>query len=148
MSKMIQALLTGMLMAFILDFFLFLGIKTNYIDAYGIDLYYNILFADNQNIYIYALLSFILGYTLIYHSAKLALTLFALLSLLVLSTLYAPIGHSVGEAVLMKRDVSLQTNKYSYHGNILYEGRKTITFYDYKIDKTLHLDKNKIKGEY
>ena len=51
MSKLIQALLTGIFITFILDFFIFLGIKQNYIDFYEIDVYYNILFADHQNIF-------------------------------------------------------------------------------------------------
>ena len=53
MNKLFQAFLTGVFFTFILDFFLFLGIFLNYIKYYEIDLYYNILFADHQNIYIY-----------------------------------------------------------------------------------------------
>jgi len=53
MSKIVQMILSGMFFTFILDFFLFLGVKETYIDSHGIKLYYNILFADNQNIFIF-----------------------------------------------------------------------------------------------
>ena len=52
MSKLVQAFLSGAFFTFFLDFFLFLGMKLNYIDYYKIDLYYNPFFADNQNILI------------------------------------------------------------------------------------------------
>ena len=50
MSKSVQALLSGLFITFLLDFFLFLGIFQNYIRVHEIDLYYNILFVDNQSI--------------------------------------------------------------------------------------------------
>jgi len=52
MSKLIQAFLAGIFFTFFLDFFIFLGILLHYINFYEIDLYYNILFADNQNIFL------------------------------------------------------------------------------------------------
>ena len=148
MSKAIQALLSGMLMTFILDFFLFLGIKINYIDAYDIDLYYNILFADNQNIFIYLFFSAVLGYLLIYFSGKVAVALFGFMSIIVLATLYAPVGKNVGEMLLMQKDIALQTKRFSYHGDLLYDGRDRVSFYDYRLKKVLHIEKNRIKGEY
>jgi hypothetical protein len=148
MSKIIQALLSGMLSTFILDFFLFLGIKQNYIDLYGINLYYNILFADNQNIFIYSFFTIFLGYILVYLNNKISLIVLALLSALSLLTLIPSIGKGVGEFILMKKDVFIKTQRFSYHGDILYNGRKTITFHDYQIDKILHIKKDKIKGDY
>ena len=48
----------------------------------------------------------------------------------------------------MKKDVVLNMQKYSYQGDILYDGREYITFYDYRFKKVLELEKNKIIGEY
>ena len=148
MSKMVQALLSGMFITFLLDFFLFLGIFQNYIRVHEIDLYYNILFADNQNIILFLLFSLFLGYIVMYQNMKLALTIVALLSVLSLSTLITPIGSSVAEMMLMKKNVQIKTGKYSYRGDILYDGRETITFYDYKYKKVFNLEKNEITGEY
>jgi hypothetical protein len=148
MSKMVQALLSGLFITFLLDFFFFLGIFQNYIRVQEIDLYYNILFVDNQSIILFIVISFLLGYLIVYKSSKLTLALIAILALFSLSTLIKPVGRSVAEILLMKKDVQIQTDKYSYRGDILYNGRENITFYDYKFKKVLKLNKNKIIGEY
>jgi len=148
MSKVIQALLSGIFFTFILDFFLFLGIKENYIDYYNIKVYYNILFADHQNIYIFFLLSAILGYITIYLNNKVALAVIGVLFFATASTLIPAVGKSVGQKILMKKNVTLHTDKFSYRGDIYYEGRREITFYDYDLKKVIILNKNEIKGKY
>ena len=148
MSKMVQAFLSGMFITFILDFFLFLGVFQNYIRTQDIDLYYNILFADNQNIFLVLLMSMFLGYITLYQSKKIALITIGVLSFISLTTLITPIGESVGEILLKEKDISIQMQRFSYKGDILYDGRQTIIFYDYKLDKVLNLEKNKIVGEY
>lgn len=147
MSKAVQALLSGMFFTFLLDFFLFLGIFQNYIRANDINVYYNILFADNQSLILFVLLSVILGYLLIYQNAKLALVVIGTLSILSLSTLIAPIGNMLGEVMFMKKDVTLSSKGFTYKGDILYNGRTTINLYDYKFEKIINLEKNKIIGE-
>ena len=146
MSKAVQALLSGIFFTFILDFFLFLGIFENYIKVNGIDLYYNILFSDNQSFVLFFILSIILGYITLYKSTKLSLIVLLTLSVLSLSTLIAPIGNSVGSLMFTHKNVRIQMQKFSYQGDILYEGRKEISFYDYKFKKILQLQKNKILG--
>jgi len=148
MSKLVQAFLSGMFITFLLDFFLFLGIFQNYIRVHEIDLYYNILFADNQSLVLFLLFSIFLGYIFLYLSTKIVLVTIGALALLSLSTLITPIGNSVAEIILMKKDVVLNMQKYSYQGDILYDGREYITFYDYRFKKVLELEKNKIIGEY
>ncbi len=147
MSKAVQAFLSGIFFTFILDFFLFLGIFENYIKVNGIDLYYNILFSDNQSFVLFFLLSIILGYITLYKSTKLSLIVLLTLSVLALSTLITPIGNSVGSMMFTHKNVHIQMQKFSYQGDILYEGRSDISFYDYKFKKILQLQKNKIIGE-
>jgi ABC-type transport system involved in multi-copper enzyme maturation permease subunit len=148
MSKLVQAFLSCMFISFLLDFFLFLGIFQNYIRVHEIDLYYNILFADNQSLVLFLLFSIFLGYIFLYLSTKIVLVTIGVLALLSLSTLITPIGNSVAKVILMKKDVVLNIQKYSYQGDILYDGREYITFYDYRFKKVLELEKNKIIGEY
>jgi hypothetical protein len=145
MSKAVQAFLSGVFFTFILDFFLFLGIKENYIDKLEIDLYYNILFADNQNVFIFFFFSILLGYITLYLSNKISLMVVGALFILAVATLIPPIGFSIGEAMLMEKNQTLYTEKFLYRGDIYYNGRKSIDFYDYKLDKRLKLNKNKIK---
>jgi hypothetical protein len=146
MSKAIQALLSGMFFTFFIDFFIFLGIKKNYIDFYEIDLYYNILFADHQNAYLFFIVSIILGFIIIYvNNNKVSITAVGFLSLLALSTLIHSVGYSVGEMMFMTKNTTLKDNKYSYNGDIYYVGRKQITFYDYELKKIILLNKKELK---
>lgn len=145
MSQIFQALLSGMFFTFILDFFLFLGIKMNYIDKLNIDLYYNILFADNQNIYLFIFFTILLGYVTLYRSHKVSLVLIGTLFLLVFATLITPVGAFVGETLLMTKNKTIYTNKYSYTGDVYYIGRKKLYIHDYKLDKMIILDKDKIR---
>ncbi len=148
MSKIVQMILSGIFFTFIVDFFLFLGIKENYIDAHNIEVYYNILFADHQSLIIYLLFTLITGYIVIYLSNKVAVSIIGTLFLLSASTLIPPVGAYVGELLLMEKNISLTTDKFTYHGDLLYNGRKNITFYDYELKKVIILPKNKIQGDY
>jgi len=148
MSKIVQMILSGMFFTFILDFFLFLGIKQNYIDPHNIQVYYNILFADHQNIYVFTLFTFIIGYFVMYLPNRLTLLFVGSLFILSLATLIPPLGSKAGQTLLMKKNITIKTDKFTYHGDLLYNGRKNITFYDYELKKDIILDKNKIKGNY
>ena len=146
MSKFFQAFLTGIFFTFILDFFLFLGIQQNYINLYEIDLYYNILFADNQNIYIFSILSIFIGYIVIYlKNNKISTTILGIMFFLVFLTLVEDIGKNVAKIVLMKKNVTIKWKKYSYTGDIYYNGRENIAFYDYELKKIILLNKKEIK---
>lgn len=147
MSKVLQAFLSGIFFTFILDFFLFLGIKLHYIDFYEIDIYYNILFADHQCIILYALVSAFLGYMTTYysrtrHTALLLAALFAA----VLLTLIPPIGKAVGGALLIQKDQTLHDSRYSYHGDIYYEGRQSIYIYDDELQELINLSKKELRN--
>ena len=145
MSKFFQAFFTGILLTFMLDFFLFLGIFQNYIRHFDIDLYYNILFADNQNIYIFTFGTVFLGFIVTYvNNTKLSLSIIALALLLTLSTLIAPIGKKAGEIILQKKNITLHDNLHTYVGDAYYIGRETITFYEYTLKKVIILDKNRL----
>jgi len=148
MSKIVQMILSGMFFTFIIDFFLFLGIKENYIDAYNIKVYYNVLFADHQNFFVFTFFTLLLGYLVMYTSPKISITTIGTLFILSAATLIAPVGKFAGELLLMKKDVIVKTKKFSYHGDIIYDGRKELSIYDYELKKVIILDKNKIVSEY
>jgi len=148
MSKIVQMILSGMFFTFIIDFFLFLGIKENYIDAYNIKVYYNVLFADHQNFFVFTFFTLLLGYLVMYTSPKISITTIGTLFILSAATLIAPVGKFAGELLLMKKDVIVKTKKFSYHGDIIYDGRKELNLYDYELKKVIILDKNKIVSEY
>jgi hypothetical protein len=146
MSKLIQSILTGMLMTFILDFFIFLGIFLHYIKKNEIDIYYNILFIDHQDMIIYFSLSFILGILVIYiNNTKFSFMIIISLAIVSFSSLIPSIGENIGERLLMKKNVTFHNEKYSFHGDMYYNGRKQIVFYDYELKKTIILEKKDIK---
>jgi len=142
MSKFFQAFLTGLFFMFILDFLVILGIKINYIDFYEVGLYYNAFFADNQNGLIFFASSLLLGYILIYIDNNiLSTTLLVLLFSLATLTFVKSIGQSAGAFLLMKKNITLFQDKKTYVGDVYYEGRTTITFYDYRLEKMIVLEK-------
>lgn len=146
-NKVIQAVLTGLFVAFILDFFFFLGIFINYINFHNIDVYYNTLFADHQNGYIFFLLTLMFGYMIIYiKNHKLSLITVSLLSFVTLLTLFEDIGQRVGESMFMTKNTTLKSSRYSYIGDILYDGRTHITFYDYELKRVIKLNKKELKN--
>ena len=147
MSKIIQAFLSGIFFTFILDFFIILGIKINYIEYYNVHVYYNILFVDHQNPFLFLFFSIFIGYLVMYANTKTALVTIGFLFVVSFSTLVPPVGKAIGEMLLMQKDVTIKTDKFSYHGDIYYSGRKTITLYDYELKKVIILDKNKIQGQ-
>jgi len=147
MTKFFQAFLSGIFFTFILDFFVILGVEVNYIRPHHINIYYNILFADHQNILLFLSFTILIGYLTTYTSTKTALIGVGTLFLLTFATLIPSVGERIGALILMKKDVTLQTKRFSYHGDIYYNGRKKITMYDYKLKKVIILNKNNLKGE-
>jgi len=145
MTKLFQAFLSGIFFTFILDFFIILGVDINYIRPHHISVYYNILFADHQNIFLFLFFTILIGYFTTYTSQKTTLVSVGTLFILAFATFIPPVGEKVGAFILMKKDVTLQTARFSYHGDIYYNGRKEITMYDYKLKKVIILNKNSIK---
>ena len=147
MIKFLQLFLTGALFTFILDFFLFLGIKLHYIDPLGFTLYYNVLFADNQNFLLFFAMTLFTGWLLYYTKNAIRLPVMLLLFALVFSTLIPSVGKFVGETLFMKPNVTLHDKKFTYHGDIYYIGREKVLFYDYDLKKMIELDKKSLKED-
>ena len=142
MIKALQALLTGMFVTFILDFFIFLGLQKHYINFYEVKVYYNILFVDHQNVFLFMLFSVLTGFAIIYiKNLKISAIFISLLFVISLSTLYPTIGYALGEKMFMQKSVTLKNKKNIFVGDIYYEGREIITFYDYDLKKTILINK-------
>lgn len=140
MSKVVQAFLSGVFFTYFIDFFFFLGIKKNYIDFFEIDLYYNILFADNQNIFIFILLSVIIGYITIYIKSNIiTVSIIFTLFLAGASTNIPSVGYTIGEKLFMSKNITYKNLHHTFIGDIYYKGRKEITFYDYDLKRIIFL---------
>jgi hypothetical protein len=145
MSKLFQALLSGIFFTFFLDYFFLLGVKKNYVDKFVEALYYDNFFADTQNIFIYAFFTLLIGYLVIYaESVKIKVTMVALLFALSASTLFQSVGYKVGEFLFLQKDVIFQEKKHSFRGDVYYETRTHIVFYDYELGKIIKLNKKEL----
>jgi len=145
MSKFFQALLSGMFFTLIIDFLLFLGLKLNYTDFYEINLYYNALFVNHQNVYIFFALSLFIGFLIIYISnSALSLILVGGMFFLSASTLIPTIGHALGERLFMEKNVTIKTQKYTYRGSIYYKDKTQTTFYDDELKKIILFDNKEL----
>lgn len=146
MSKLVQAILVGLLITLILDGFIFTGMLVNYINYYEIELFYKPFFANNQNIYIFLVVSMILGFIVTYiNNDKFSAIFIGILFILSLSTLIEPIGNSLGKMLFMTKDVTLTDNKYTYNGNIYYDGKTQIIFFDTDVEKIIIINKKDLK---
>jgi len=146
MIKLVQALLIGLFFTFTLDFFLFLGLKLHYIDPLGIKVYYNTLFADNQNPYLFAaitLLSTILAYFI--RSTGIFLTILVFITLSVMSVLIPFIGEEAGQNMFKISNQTITIPPHVYRGDILYIDRKEIYFYDTDLERMITLPKESYK---
>ncbi len=125
-TKWFNASLFGFLFLLFLDFILFVGLKLNYFDAYGIHEYFNTLFADNQPWWL-LLLSPLLGYAMLYlRHWKLFDKLYLILFLFTATTFYPPVGKRVGELLFMKQNQTVQLYGKTTKVDILYSARDGI----------------------
>jgi hypothetical protein len=142
MSKIFQAFLTGAFFTFILDFQFFLGIKLNYIDRYEIDEYYNILFADHQNLLYIIPLVILIGFVTTYpKTPKIALIVLAALFAITLLVFIPSVGERVGADLFQEKDVRYQDGRYHYKGTLYYESRQKVTLFDEELQRLITLDK-------
>jgi len=146
MIRFIQALLSGLFFTLVYDFLLYIAIWIHYIKPQEIETFFNPFFWDNQNSII--LVSSVVFLTLIigYSSKIIQNTLLTLCLLIVFGAdLYAPFGYYLGKILLEKQTQTLKDNRYTYHGNIIFNGRKSIYFYDTDVNQTFEIEKKNIQ---
>ncbi len=146
MSKLVQALLVGLLITLILDGFIFIGMLVNYINFYEINLFYKPFFDNNQNIYLFILIIIILGTIINYlKNTRLILGVLGTLFILSFSTLIPFVGNTLGEALFMTKNITLQDTKYTYKGDIYYDAKEYLIFYDTEVQKIIKIQKKDLK---
>lgn len=144
-NKLFSAFFAGVFFTFFLDFFLMLGIFLNYIKAHDIDVYYNILFADNQSLLLYLIGVIVFGYLFVFlKNTKIAAIIFAVCFAVVNLTQIPSIGKSVGEMILEEKNQIISKGKTTYIGTIIYEGRDTVWFHDDELGKIITFKRNEL----
>ena len=146
-NRILGSLFMGFVFVSILDFLYFIGLKLNYFDFYKIDVYFNVLFFDNQNFYILLPLAFLVGYMTMYSKlSKQFLKIYVLVIIFSAVTLYEPIGKSLGEIVFLQDNQRFKFGSTTFSGSTLYEGRTAIYIYRNDLAKTIKLAKEKVKN--
>ncbi len=146
MTKSAQAFLTGVFFTFILDFQFFLGIKLYYIDRYEIDVYYNILFADHQNLLYLIPLVVIIGFVTTYiKNTKVPLVTLGVFFAVTMLIYIPSIGEKMGAHMLQKENARYQDGRYVYKGTLYYDGRHKITIFDDELQRLITLNKKDLQ---
>lgn len=143
-SKLGSAFFAGMFFTFFLDFFFILGLFLNYIQAQEIDVYYNVLFADHQNIFLYGTGVIIFGYLFLFYNTKRAVIIFVTSLVVVNLTQIPSVGKYVGQMMFSQENKIISSGKHTYIGTIVYEGRDKLWFYDDELKEIITLEKDKI----
>ncbi len=127
LAKWATAFIFGFIFVLLLDFLLFVGLKLNYFDYYGIDIYFNTLFADNQPYLLLLIVSTLLGYAMLYLRGNVIFDrIYIVLVLLFATTFYLPIGRAAGEFLFAEKAKQAQLLDRNEKVDILYRGRNAV----------------------
>ncbi len=126
-AKLFNSLLFGSIFILLLDFLLFVGLKINYFDHYGIDEYFNTIFVDNQSYFLLFIISIALGYAMLYLKKRRVFDrLYIVLILIFSTTFYQPVAEAVGSFLFVEKNQKLQVLDENVTIDILYRGRNTL----------------------
>jgi hypothetical protein len=127
LAKLFNAFIFGSIFVLLLDFLLFVGLKINYFDYYGIDEYFNTIFVDNQPYFLLFILSIALGYAMLYLKKRRVFDrIYIILVLVLASIFYQPIAEAVGSFLFIEKDQKLQVLDENVTTDILYRGREIL----------------------
>lgn len=125
--KLSNALFFGTIFVLLLDFLIFVGLKLNYFDFYGIDIYFNTLFVDNQPWLLLFFLSLALGYAMLYLRGNAIFDRIYIVLVIVSALLfYPPVGKALGERLFMEKGRSVEVLGKPMVVDILYRGRDRV----------------------
>ncbi|NPA81186.1 MAG: isoleucyl-tRNA synthetase [Epsilonproteobacteria bacterium] len=144
--EIVTSFLFGFILVSLLDFLLFIGLKINYFNTYNIGEYFNVIFVDNQNVWLIVALSFLFGYLMLYSKlSKFFDTFYIILLILFASTLYEPIGKRVGEEIFREKNKIFEVSGTKFRGDLLYEGRSYYYIKRDEIKSAIRLSKEDVK---
>ena len=148
MSKVLTFLFLTLLSPLMPAFFFFVGIKVAYIDLYGIEEYFNVLFVDNMSWSFYWAFGVICAVLFMLPFKRLTGSLFVLITLVSMSMLIDHVGHDVGEKIFSKKPFYIKKKPYTYKGVLLYEGRHNYYLLNEENNRTITFNKGDIDEAY
>lgn len=140
MIRLIQALLSGIFVVLILDFFVFLALFLHYIEALDIPFYFNAFFIDNQP-WLFLLLATIMFALLIGYNRIKIVTIAVIIAatLISLMPLIPSVGLWLGNALFTLPAYEITIDNQHYRGTLLYQGRGVLTLFDDDLQRNVTL---------
>ena len=142
MNKILSLILIGTLVTFIFDFLIILTAKINYLDFYGIHTYYNQLFFDTQNGFIFFIGILIYGGVFVlFDNIKISMSIF-FISFLVVLTFFIPTnGYNIGAYIFKSENHIYKRFGIMKKGDILYENFEKYYIYDKDTENIIVINK-------
>ncbi len=126
-TKLFNAFIFGLIFVLLLDFILFISLKINYFDFYGIDEYFNTIFTDNQSYLLLLVLSVAFGYSMLYFKRRKVFDkIYIVLILIFATSFYQPIAQKIGTLLFTQQNQNMQVLDVNITTDIVYKGRNHI----------------------
>jgi hypothetical protein len=148
MSKVLTFLFLAAVLPLLPAFFFFIGIKTGYIDYYGIEEYFNIIFVDKISWGLYWTFGLIFASLFMLPFKRLIGVLFALITVISMSMLIDGMAHKVGTEIFAKDPFYIKKKSFTYKGVLLYEGRDHYYLLNDENNRTMKFNKEIIDEAY
>lgn len=137
--KFLNAFFIGFLLVAGVCFALFVGLKTGYFDYYGVDEYFNVIFADCMPWIVVLPLGFVLGYAVLYSPFRKILSfIYALCLLGCLASWNDEFGRKIGERLFMKSTILRDLNANEIRVFEIYKSRDRIYYFDKNLNKNFN----------
>ena len=142
-GKILNALLFGALLTFIIDMIVFIGLKSTYLAYFDVKEFFNPFFYDNQNIFIFFGVSTVFGALIFFFGFnKYVATIYIALFLGSFIVFIKPIGLGLGEMIFMQKQVPITDIKGKVEPyDIIYDGRRYLYLRKNEGSMTLVIDK-------
>lgn len=148
MSKLLSIIFLVVVTPLVPAFFFFIGVKTGYIDYYGIKEYYNVIFVDkiSWELFWYSGTVFAVLFMLPYK--RFAGFIYITIVLASMSMLSPSIAHKVVFKMFSKEPFHIKVKTWTYKGVLVYEGRENYYLYKKETNRTLTFKKDEIDEAY
>jgi len=148
MSKLLSFIFLAMVTPMMPAFFFFIGIKTGYIDHYGIVEYFNVIFVDKISWLFYWITGIVFAMLFMLPYKRMAGALFITVTLASMLMLFPSISYKVASGMFLKDPFYIKVKPWTYNGVLLYEGRENYYLFNKENNRTMTFKKDEIDEAY
>lgn len=148
MSRIITFVFLTVVTPLMPSFFFFIGVKLGYVDYYGIEEYFNVIFVDKISWLFFWAFGLATATLFISPFKRVAGLLLIVATVVGMTTLLPGIGKSVGNKMFAKEPFYIKQKPWTYKGVLLYEGRSNYYLLNEENNRTMIFNKGKIDEAY